>query len=146
MKRNSFFIGLLASLSLVIFYFVVMLLFTGSPSIAISQIRNLWPWFTILVVGFGIQFGLYHYLRHLIMADSTSNIVTAANTGISSVSMVACCAHHLTDVLPLFGLAWLSVFLARYQVWFIGIGIVSNFLGIIYLLRQINKHKAYVQK
>ncbi len=145
MKRNSFFIGLLASLSLVVFYFVVMLLFTGSSSIAISQIRNLWPWFTILVIGFGIQFGLYSYLRHLIMAGSTPNLVTAANTGMSGVSMVACCAHHLTDVLPLFGLAWLSVFFARYQTWLIGAGIFGNFIGIVYLLRQINKHQVYVQ-
>lgn len=143
MKRNSFFVGLLASLSLVVFYFVVMLLFTSSPSIAISQIRNLWLWFTILVIGFGAQFGLFIYLKSLI--KSASSVMTVANTGISGVSMVACCAHHLADVLPLFGLAWLSVFLARYQTWLIGAGIFSNFVGIIYLLRQINKHQVYVQ-
>ncbi|MFZ2202319.1 MAG: hypothetical protein WAV56_02870, partial [Microgenomates group bacterium] len=76
---------------------------------------------------------------------STPSMMTAANTGMSGVSMVACCAHHLTDVLPLFGLAGLSLFLTRYQVWLLGVGIASNFVGIVYLLRQINKHKAYVQ-
>lgn len=143
MKKNSFFIGLLASLSLVIFYFVVMLLFTGSPPIAISQIKDLWPWFTILVIGFGAQFGLFIYLKSLI--KSASSVMTAANTGVSGFSMIACCAHHLTDVLPLFGLAGLSLFLTRYQVWLLGVGIASNLIGIIYISRQIRKHLSYVQ-
>lgn len=141
--KKSIFYGLLASLFLVAFYFAVMLFFTRSLSAALSQIEELWPWFTILVIGFGVQFGLFIYLKSLI--KSTSFVMTAANTGMSSVSMVACCAHHLADVLPLFGLAWLSVFLARYQTWLIGAGIFSNFIGIIYLFRQINKHQVYVQ-
>ncbi len=141
--RKSIFTGLLASLLLIGFYFAVMLLFTGSLPAAISQIRELWPWFTILVIGFGTQFGLFTYLKGLV--KSTPSMMTAANTGMSGVSMVACCAHHLTDVLPLFGLAGLSLFLTRYQVWLLGVGIASNFVGIVYLLRQINKHKAYVQ-
>ncbi len=141
--KKSIVYGLLASLSLVAFYFAVMLLFTRSLSAAISQIEDLFFWFALLVLGFGIQFGLFTYLKGLV--KSTPSMMTAANTGISSVSMVACCAHHLADILPLLGLVGLSIFLTRYQVWFIGIGIVSNFLGIIYLLRQIYKHKVYVQ-
>ena len=155
MKRGII-TGVFASLSLVAFFFAVMLLFTGSPSVAISQIRNLWSWFTLLVVGFGTQFGLFTHLKSLAKSSSSdggpkghsSEVergMISANTGLSSVSMVACCAHHLTDVLPFFGLAGLSLFLTRYQVWFLGIGILSNFAGIIYLLRQINKHQAYVQ-
>ncbi len=60
--------------------------------------------------------------------------------------MVACCAHHLTEVLPILGLAGLSLFLTRYQIWFLGVGIASNFFGIIYLLYQIKKHYTDVQK
>ncbi|MEK7064468.1 MAG: hypothetical protein AAB973_02550, partial [Patescibacteria group bacterium] len=105
--------------------------------------KDLLPWFTLLVIGFGTQFGLFTYLKGLI--KSAPSVMTAANTDMSGFSMVACCAHHLTDVLPLFGLAGLSLFLTRYQVWFIGIGIISNFVGIIYLLRQINKHRVHVK-
>ena len=99
-----------------------MLFFTRSLSVAISQIEALFFWFALLVLGFGIQFGLFTYLKTLIKTadfssdggrmDSSevkSTTFTAANTGMSGVSMVACCAHHLTDVLPLFGLAGLSL-------------------------------------
>ncbi|KKW33240.1 MAG: hypothetical protein UY78_C0016G0007 [Parcubacteria group bacterium GW2011_GWA1_53_13] len=142
--KKSIAYGFLASLSLVAFYFAVMLFFTRSLSVALSQIEDLFFWFALLVAGFGAQFGLFTYLKGLV--KSTPSMLTAANTGMSSVSMVACCAHHLTDVLPIFGLAGLSLFLTRYQTWFLGVGIASNFIGIIYLLRQIKKHGNYVQK
>ena len=119
-------------------------------------LKDLFFWFALLVAGFGAQFGLFTHLKSLAKSSSSdggpkghsSEVergMISANTGLSSVSMVACCAHHLTDVLPFFGLAGLSLFLTRYQVWFLAIGILSNFAGIIYLLRQINKHQAYVQ-
>ena len=87
--------------------------------------------------------GSFAFLSLIVVAgcDCTA---TAANTGISSVSMVACCAHHLTDILPLLGLAGLSLFLTRYQTWLIGVGIISNFLGVVYLIKQIRKHAAHV--
>jgi len=144
MKRGII-TGVFASLSLVAFFFAVMLLFTGSLSVAISQIEDLFVWFALLVVGFGAQFGLFTHLKNLAKSSSSDGMISA-NTGMSGLSMVACCAHHLTDILPLFGLAGLSLFLTRYQVWFLAIAILSNFAGIIYLLRQIKKHRAYVQK
>ena len=142
--KKSILAGFLASFFLVAFYFTVMLFFIRSLPVAISQIEDLFVWFALLVAGFGAQFGLFTYLKGLI--KSTPSMMAAANTGLSSISMVACCAHHLTDVLPLFGLAGLSLFLTRYQTWFLGVGIASNFIGIIYLLRQIKKHGNYVRK
>lgn len=141
MRKNILY-GLLASLFLITFYFAVMFLFTRSLPAAISQIKELWPWFSLLVVGFGIQFGLFYYLR----AQTTPRTVKvppgtvartrdssqvergmiSVNTGMSGISMVACCAHHLTDVLPFLGLAGISLFLTRYQVWFISIGLESR--------------------
>ena len=155
--KKSILAGFLASLSLIAFYFAVMLFFTRSLSVALSQIEDLFFWFALLVVGFGAQFGLFTHLKSLAKSSSSdggpkghsSEVergMISANTGLSSVSMVACCAHHLTDVLPLFGLAGLSLFLTRYQTWFLGVGIASNFIGIIYLLRQIKKHGNYVRK
>ena len=142
--KKSILAGFLASFFLVAFYFTVMLFFIRSLPVAISQIEDLFVWFALLVARFRAQFGLFTYLKGLI--KSTPSMMAAANTGLSSISMVACCAHHLTDVLPILGLAGLSIFLTRYQVWFLGVGIASNFAGIIYLLRQIKKHRVYVQK
>ncbi len=64
--KKSLLAGILVSLLLVIFYFAVMLLFTKSFSVALSQIEDLFIWFTLLVVGFGIQFGLFTYLKDLV--------------------------------------------------------------------------------
>jgi hypothetical protein len=54
--------------------------------------------------------------------------------------MVACCAHHLTDVLPLIGLAGAAVFLTAYQSIFLLLGLLSNVVGIVYLLGVLRRH------
>lgn len=54
--------------------------------------------------------------------------------------MIACCAHHLSDVLPFVGLAGLAAFLVDYQVFFIVLGVVSNIIGIMIMLESIQRH------
>ena len=54
--------------------------------------------------------------------------------------MVACCAHHLSDVLPFVGLAGAAAFFAEYQVFFIVLGVVSNFIGITIMLETVQRH------
>ena len=54
--------------------------------------------------------------------------------------MAACCAHHLTDVLPFVGLAGLAAFLAEYQLLFIIGGVLSNAVGIAIMLETIQRH------
>jgi hypothetical protein len=44
--------------------------------------------------------------------------------------MVACCAHHLTDVLPLLGLSAAAAFLAEYRIPFMLAGLATNLIGI----------------
>ena len=64
----------------------------------------------------------------------------AASGGLSVCSMLACCAHHAADILPLLGLTGVAVFLATYQVPFIIIGIFSNIVGITIMLETIQRH------
>ena len=54
--------------------------------------------------------------------------------------MVACCAHHLSDILPLLGLSGMAIFLVRYQLFFIIIGVLSNVVGITIMLETIQRH------
>lgn len=54
--------------------------------------------------------------------------------------MIACCAHHLTDVLPVVGLAGAAMFLAAYQSLFLLLGVLSNLVGTVYLLGLIRRH------
>jgi hypothetical protein len=65
--------------------------------------------------------------------------MAAASGGTSTAAMIACCAHHVTDVLPLLGLSGAAVFLAQYKVPFMVVGIVSNAAGIGVMLRLIHR-------
>ena len=44
--------------------------------------------------------------------------------------MVACCAHHITDIMPLLGLSAAATFLAEYRIPFMVVGLATNLIGI----------------
>lgn len=105
----------------------------------------MWYWILALASGFGIQVGLYTYIKQSIqkkMGQSTKMEV-AATGGVSTISMVACCAHHLVELLPILGLSGVNVFLIKYQISFILVGVCSSLIGILSMLRMIQKHKLY---
>jgi hypothetical protein len=64
----------------------------------------------------------------------------AVSGGVSTTSMVACCAHHITDIAPFLGVAAATVFLTRFQEAFLALGVASNAIGIVIMLRIIKKH------
>jgi len=134
----------MAAFSLLIFYFLVMTISSASLSATISQFKQLWYWMITLSLGFGVQVGLFTRLKNIIKNANVVNqagAVTAASTGTSSASMIACCAHHLSEVLPIIGLSGFAIFLTRYQIPIIIFGIVMNGVGIIYMMKQIRKVK-----
>lgn len=135
--------GLIGALALLAFYFLI-LSFANSFSHALEEFRRIWYWVLALAAGFGIQIGLYFYLRDLIRGkDKAATAATAANAGLSTVSMIACCAHHLVDVLPILGLSAAALFLIQYQTYFMALGVGSNIIGIYYMIRIIRKHKIF---
>lgn len=134
--------GAVGAIGLFSIYLVIMTL-TSSLETAIEQFIQLWKWMTALIIGFGVQIALYAHLRQTIKEMSAT---IAANSGISTTSMIACCAHHLTDVLPLLGLSAAAVFLTKYQTLFLIIGILSNLVGITLMLKTIQEHKLYSAK
>src|SRR5690606_3700731 len=74
--------------------------------------------------------------RLFLPVESTgpSGALTGAGGGMSTVAMVACCAHHVTDVLPLLGLTAAAAFLAEYRTVFMLVGLSTTLLGIIVML------------
>ena len=94
-----------------------------------------------IALGFGAQAGLYVHLRQVVRQRrlAASTAVTAAGTGASSVAMVACCAHHLADALPLVGLSGLAVFLGDYRIPIMALGIGTNAVGVAVMLRLVAK-------
>ena len=135
-KSNAVLYGLLAGLGLLIFYLSVVSIFQGIE-FAFLNLRSLWYLILPLTIGFGIQIGLYFSIKHTAQLTGT-----VAGTGtISGGSMIACCSHFLLQIIPLAGASVLATFLARYQKWFLVIGIISNIIGIIIMLRHKKKMK-----
>src|SRR3990170_1580663 len=68
--------------------------------------------------GFGLQVGLFVHVRRLVARAAAGSAagITAAGTGTSTVAMVACCAHHVADALPLIGLSGAAIFLNDYRI------------------------------
>lgn len=126
--------GLAGTLGLLGFYFLTMRLLAGSFEAAFSQFQSLWIYMVPLSIGFGIQVSLYTNLRKNMKQGVSKGMMTGSTTT-STISMIACCAHHVTDILPIIGLSAVSIFLVNYQIPLLLIGIASNAIGIIYLLR-----------
>lgn len=108
-------------------------------------------WIVIpIVFGFGIQVALYTIIKFKIFLPidhiGLSGPSVGASGTTSTIAMVACCAHHLTDVLPILGLTAAATFLAKYRVLFMAVGLGSTILGIAYLLFiLIREKRKYLQ-
>lgn len=122
-------VGLLASLILSGFYYLVLWFLTKDVGYPLRQFLALQPWMSLLVLGFGVQWALFARLRQ-------GKMMVGSNSAVSGGSMVACCAHHGAEALPFLGLSGAAGFLVNYQKELLIIGILSNFLGIGYLLWQ----------
>jgi hypothetical protein len=90
-----------------------------------------------IILGFGVQAALYTILKKGLFVPvahtGPSGALTGAGGGMSTAAMVACCAHHVTDVLPILGLTAAATFLAEYRLAFMLAGLGTTILGIIYM-------------
>jgi hypothetical protein len=66
---------------------------------------------------------------------------TAAGGGMSTVAMVACCAHHVTDVLPIVGVSLAATFLTTWKTPLMGFGLAANLAGIAVMLWLIRRDR-----
>ncbi len=107
-KSSLAFIGMLG------FYFLSLALLSGSWSFTWSQFIRYW-W---LIIPISITFAAQ---------------VSLASTATSTTSMLACCAHHVAELLPFLGLFSAASFLVRYQVSFM---IFALALNLFFLLKS----------
>ncbi len=133
--------GLLAALGLLVFYLGIITLAQGWGH-AIQQLADDRWFVSAIMAGFGTQVGLYTYLRGMHTHAMAGGV--AASTGTSTVAMLACCAHHLTDVFAIFGLSGAAIFLTAYKTPLLWLGIVMNLFGIAYLLWKIRQQRRHV--
>ncbi|MEK6588938.1 MAG: hypothetical protein AABY97_08875 [Chloroflexota bacterium] len=146
-RARRFILPAVAGLSGTIFltglYFAIVSL-AESPSHALQLFWEDRVIVTPIILGFGVQVALYTVLKKRLFVPVThtgpSGALTGAGGGMSAAAMVACCAHHATDVLPLVGLTAAAAFLAEYRIPFMLVGLGTTLSGIavmsIILIRE----------
>lgn len=137
--RRPILFSVLAALGLLAFYLGIITLAQGWTHAVDQFIDD--RWFVLAIMaGFGTQVGLYTYLRRMHVHTAAGGVATS--TGTSTVAMLACCAHHLTDVFAVFGLSGTAIFLNVYKTPLLWLGIVMNLFGVAYLLWKIRQQQA----
>lgn len=129
-----FFFGVTSLLALYIF---LMWLTTGSIQSAVSQFYYYSPWIITLAVGFGIQLAIFKLIKLKHMETVGTSKVAKVTGATSTATMVACCAHHAVDVLPIIGASALAAFLGAYTKELFAIGILFNLFGIGFMYKQL---------
>ncbi len=127
------------------------LLYFGIVSLAESPqhaMELFWEdrWFVLpIILGFGVQSSLYIILKKQLFIPvaqtGASGAMTGASGGVSTAAMVACCAHHVADVLPILGLTAAAAFLAEYRIAFMVVGLGMTFFGIVVMLTILFKER-----
>jgi hypothetical protein len=128
--------GLIAGAILLLFYLAIISIAQGVDH-AIEQLSADAVFVGLITLGFGTQIALFFELRAIDRHHRGSVAVTGAGTGTSAAAMLACCAHHLVDLLPLAGLSAAAVFLDAYKTPLFLVGISLNVVGIIVIARRL---------
>ena len=107
-------------------------------------------WYVVPIwISFGLQAALYSILRFRLFVPTTSTAHTGAvmgtSGGTSVTAMVACCLHHVTDVLPILGVSAAATFLTRYQRPFMLVGLGMNVIGMILMLVVLYRERRKLQ-
>jgi len=136
--KKSAYKGTLAFLVILSIYFLV-LSFVSGWNFAWEQFTQFWYYIVSLALGFGVQFGLFIYLRGIVKQQISTAKVLATTGATSTTAMISCCAHYLTNILPILGVTGAITFISQYQVQFFWLGLFFNLLGISYMVSRIMK-------
>jgi len=142
--KGPMLLGATAALAVIIFYLGLITL-TSDWSNAVYQFSQYGGWVIALAAGLSLQVGLFARMRSM-MAGRPANVSgkgIAASGSMSGVAMALCCSHYLATILPAIGLPFLSgavAGLAEYQTAFFVVGVISNILGLAYMLRLMAKN------
>lgn len=89
-------------------------------------------------LAFGVQAALYSILRFRLFLPISSTghggALLGTSGGTSITTMVACCLHHVVDVLPILGISAAATFLIRYQRPLLRVSLGLNLVGIVIML------------
>ncbi len=144
--KNPFVFGASIGILVVLFNISIASLAEGSLQKGYQVFLTNGIFVYLIPLAVGIQMGLFRYHRNL----TTGNIAGSEKMGMagsatSSLTMVACCLHHVSDLLPTVGfILAASSFLIRYKDAIITIGLLANMAGSAYILRAILKDRSII--
>lgn len=130
--------GVLAFGALLTIYFAALTLVSGW-SFTVGQFSDFWYYIVPLAAGFGVQVALFVRLRQVVSRAKETSAVVAASGTTSTVAMISCCAHYLTNVAPVLGATGLVAFAAQFQVELFWVGLLFNLAGIGYVGNKLFK-------
>ena len=129
-------LGAGAFVLLLAIYFAVVSLISG-VDFTLEQFVKFWYFLVALASGFGIQVGLYTYLKQLVGQHGASGKVVAVSGTTSTAAMVSCCAHYLVNILPVLGVTGFLTVVAQYQIELFWVGLAFNAAGILYIVPKV---------
>ena len=133
-RLRPFVFAALATAALLTLYLGIIWLAQGWDH-AITQLGDDRWFIGAVTLGFGAQVGLFVYVRRLRVHAAAGGM--AMSTGTSTAVMLACCAHHLSDILPVVGVSGAAIFLNDFKTPLLWLGILMNAGGVAYLLWQV---------
>lgn len=135
--------GTIATIILLTVYVSIVSLVSGW-NFMLTQLQTYWYFVISLATGFGIQVGLYSYLKSAISRTNMSGKVLAVSGTTSTAAMISCCAHYLVNLLPILGAVGIITIISQYQVQLFWVGLVFNLIGIIYMASRIYKFSKHI--
>lgn len=139
--------GALATAALLGAYFAILSLVSGWE-FARAQFAAYWYFVLALAIGFGVQIGLFSYLRRITRHADASGTVVTVSGATSTGAMISCCTHYLANIVPVLGATGLVALVAQYQVELFWLGLALNFVGMLYIGRravQATRHMALME-
>lgn len=133
--------GILAAGGLLVFYLAVVGLASRSLEHALELMWDDRYYILAIIAGFGTQVGLMARMRRALKGakDRVVGAMGATGTSTSTVSMIACCAHHVADLAPFLASSGLVIFLNNYRYPVMLAGIAVNLAGIAVTLRRMGR-------
>lgn len=139
---------LLGASGIAVVYFGILTWAQGWDS-AIAIFHSNREYVVAIWLSFGVQAAVYSILRFRLLSSASMSAHPGAVVGTSgstsTAAMVACCLHHVTDVLPVLGLSAAASFLTRYQRPFMLIGVVINLVGIVLMWFVLDRERRKLQ-
>jgi Cu+-exporting ATPase len=128
---SPLFWGIAGGLSIGVIFYLIQSWGMQSWTTPIYQFQYRWYFILPLIIGFGIQTGLFHAI-HLLSKRGGGGTM-AASGSVSATAMLGCCSHNLVTLLPILGASGAAVFLSAYQKQIFLISIAFVIAGVIYM-------------